>query len=479
MSEMKPKIKKKRNHGITWRWIAGSLLWTILILIVGVIIISYSFRESYYNQARLSLLRIIEQVYSQVPASYQMDDSGRERALHSLVQDFSERDRFELMTVDTDGNILLTSSGFTYDSTEPMDDFFEAANSASRSAGRIGYALDGEHIISHTRLFHVPINNSIAGIRMVTSLRLVDAQLKETVYLLVLSCILILFFSIFSGVYFIRSIAIPIRSIGNTAKRITGGDYEVRIDNRYNDEIGELCDIINDMAVGLTDADRMKNDFISSVSHELRTPLTSIRGWGETLLTAGAGDALTFEKGMRIITSETDRLSLMVEDLLDFSRLQTGGISIQRVPADIIAELSEVVMVFEKRADGQGIEIIYNEPEESEPVFADRNRIRQVFSNLFDNAIKYTKRGGSISILVSKDDLFVTITVKDTGIGIPEDEVDRITEKFYRAKNSLPGSGIGLAVVNEIVSLHDGKLKVESELGKGTAISVSLPVLTY
>ena len=452
-------------------------MWTILILIVGVIIISYSLRESYYNQAGLSLVRSIERVFNQIPASYQMDDASRERALRTLVQDFSEREKFELMTVDTDGNVLLTSSGFTYNRSEPMEDFYEAALSASRSASRLGYALDGEHVIAYTKLFTNPIGGQIAGIRMITSLRLVDAQLRETVYLLALSCILILFFSIFSGVYFIRSIALPIRSIGMTAKRIAGGDYDVRIDNRYNDEIGDLCDIINDMAVGLTDADRMKNDFISSVSHELRTPLTSIRGWGETLLTTGAEDMETFEKGIRIITNETDRLSLMVEDLLDFSRLQAGGISLDRVPLNIVTELSEIIMTFEKRADGQGIRLIYIEPEESVQILADRNRMRQVFSNLLDNAIKYTKRGGSINISVENENSMVTVKVKDTGIGIPEEDIDRITEKFFRARNSFPGSGIGLAVVSEIVALHEGGFFVESELGEGTVVGVSLPLL--
>ncbi|MCL2538998.1 MAG: HAMP domain-containing histidine kinase [Oscillospiraceae bacterium] len=469
--------KRKRFRGITRRWIVGSLLWVILILAIGAFVSIFYLRESFYNYARLSLLRSIERVYSDVPTVSEMSDSARERALRTMVQEFSEREKFELMTVNSKGEVLLTSSGFTYNPDEPMDDFFEATEAQDLSASMVSYSNAGERVVAHTKLFRAPIGSQIAGIRMVTSLRRVDAQLRDITYILAIFCALVLFFSIFSGSYFIRSIALPIRSIGNTAKRISGGDFDVRIDNKFNDEIGDLCDIINDMAVGLADADRMKNDFISSISHELRTPLTSIRGWGETLLTVGADDRATFEKGMRIITGETDRLSLMVEDLLDFSRLQTGRITVDKVPIDIVAELSEAVMTFEKRAEGLGIRLLYEEPPESGPVLADRNRMRQVFSNLLDNALKYSRRDDSVSVYVESDEENITVNVKDTGVGIPGEDLSRVSERFFRAGNSATGSGIGLAVVKEIMALHDGALSIESEFGSGTLVKVSLPLL--
>ena len=471
-------IKRKRGYrGITRRWIIGSLLWVILILVVGASVSIIFLRESYYNYARLSLLRSIERVYSEVPTALEMPESARERALRTMVQEFSEREKYELMTVDHNGDVMLTSSGFTYNPNEPLDDFFMAVDAPDLSASMVGYSYNGEHVVAHTKLFSTPIGSQVAGIRMVTSLRQVDEQLTGIIYILIIFCVLVLLFSIFSGSYFIRSIALPIRWIGNTAKRISSGDFDVRIDNKYNDEIGDLCDIINDMAVGLADADRMKNDFISSISHELRTPLTSIRGWGETLLTVGADDRETFEKGMRIITGETDRLSLMVEDLLDFSKLQTGRMTVEKVPIDIVAELSEAVMTFEKRAEGLGIKLVYEEPAESDPVLADRNRMRQVFSNLLDNAVKYSRRGDSVTVLVDRDDRQIFVSIKDTGVGIPGEDLSRVSERFFRAGNSATGSGIGLAVVKEIMSLHDGTLTIESELGAGTVARVSLPLL--
>lgn len=468
--------KKQKKRGITRRWIVGSLLWTIIILIVGVVAVLISLRENYYNAALNAIERRVERAYNAVPTVLDTTEANRESTARMLIQDFSEREKFEMMLVDREGNVILTSSGFDFDPNEPLDDFFEASESATKKASYMGYSLNGEHILAYTQVFNNPIRNQIAGIRMVTSLREVDSQLLEMAYILAFGCILVLFFSIFSGSYFIRSIVLPIRRIGNTAKRISGGDYDVRIDNKYNDEIGDLSNIINDMAAGLSIADRTKNDFISSVSHELRTPLTSIKGWGETLLASAPGDRDTFEKGMHIIMSETDRLSLMVEDLLDFSRMQTGELSIVMAPIDVIAELSEAVMTFEKRAEGLGIELLYEEPEQSKPVLADRNRIRQVFSNLLDNAIKYSRRGDTVTVKAIHLEDRITVCIEDTGIGIPEKDLGRITEKFFRASNSVTGSGIGLAVVKEIVDRHGGLLSIESELGSGTVICVSLPL---
>ena len=474
MRFFKKLLRRKRRGGITARWIVGSLLWTVLILTVGAMVIIYSLRESFYNYVKLSLFHNIEQVYTNISESA---ETGREQTVRMLIQEFKDRDRFELMAVDSEGKVLLTSSGFMYEQEEKLEDFFEAKSSPDRSSSIIGFASGGEHIISHSIVFAAPINNQIAGIRMVTSLRLVDNRITEILYTLIIICVLILSFSIFSGVFFIRSIVLPIRSIGSLAKRISEGDYSVRIDNRYADEIGDLCDIINDMAKNLYDIDRIKNDFISSVSHELRTPLTAIRGWGETITAAGRDETETFKKGMQIITGETDRLSLMVEDLLDFSRLQTGNIKINREPIDIIAELSEAVMTFENRAKGLWIELIYTEPSESAPVYGDKNRLRQVFSNLLENAIKYTHRGGSIRVDVKKDMKSIHISFSDTGIGIPEDDIEFVTEKYFRARNAVPGSGIGLALVQEIVSLHDGELHIESKLNEGTTVNISLPLL--
>lgn len=468
---------KSRRRGLTSRWLVGSLVWTVIIVVTGALFVIFSIRDSFYNYAQISLLHSIEQVYNDIIVSEGTSDDQREQALRTVVTEFMEHERYEFMALDTSGYVVLSSSGFQYSQDNPIEDFVEANNSTSRTAGVVGYSETGEHIISRSMVFISPINNQIAAIRMVTSLRLFDARLKEIIYLVILVGVLILVFSIFSGIFFIRSIVIPIQTIGLSAKRITDGDFSVRVDNRYQDEIGDLCNIINEMALGLDDANRMKNDFISSVSHELRTPLTAIRGWGETIIAAESSDTETFEKGMKIITGETERLSIMVEDLLDFSQLQTGSISVNRTAIDVIAELSESVMTFDNRSKNFGVTLIYNEPSESVPIFADRNRIRQVFSNLLENALKYSKTGDSIIVTVETGSKETIISFSDTGMGIPEEDIPHITERYFRAKNSLPGTGIGLALVKEIITMHEGSLTIESKLSEGTKVSVGLPVI--
>jgi signal transduction histidine kinase len=229
------------------------------------------------------------------------------------------------------------------------------------------------------------------------------------------------------------------------------------------------------MASELGATDRMKNDFISSVSHELRTPLTAIKGWGETILSSGPSDKETLSKGMSVIIEETERLSGMVEELLDFSRMQNGKFKMVMNKVDILAELGEAVLMFSDRAHREGLTLIYNEPESLPTVMGDRNRLKQVFVNILDNAFKYSNSGGIVTVGTSSGEKFVKISIADTGCGIPPADLPRVKEKFFKGNSTRRGSGIGLAVSDEIVCLHGGTLEIESEESKGTTVITTLP----
>ena len=220
----------------------------------------------------------------------------------------------------------------------------------------------------------------------------------------------------------------------------------------------------------------MKNEFISSVSHELRTPLTAIKGWAETLMVDGGEDPDTMKKGVGVIVTETERLSQMVEELLDFSRMQNGHFTLMNANMDILAELGDAVLIYSDKARREQIEIIYDEPEMLPFVYGDKNRICQVFINIIDNAVKYSSPGDTVTIKACEKDGRVIVSVADTGCGIKESDLAKVKTKFYKANHTRRGSGIGLAVADEIIAMHGGTMDIASEgEGKGTTVTISLP----
>ncbi len=306
------------------------------------------------------------------------------------------------------------------------------------------------------------------------SLESADKQIFTVVAVLIAAGLVIILFIIVASYYFMRSILTPLKQISSTAKLIAQGDFKARIQKQSDDEIGRLCDTINDMADELGENERMKNDFISSVSHELRTPLTAIKGWAETLQ-SGETDRKMFDRGMGIIIHESERLSGIVEELLDFSRMQSGRMTLSMEKMDILAELGEAVYMFSERAKTEHKSLLYDEPRMLSPVLGDRNRLRQVFVNILDNALKYTNDGGTISVTASENDGSIRVVISDNGCGIPAEHLPKVKNKFYKANKTVRGSGIGLALANEIMLLHSGSLAIESHENVGTAVTISLP----
>ncbi len=269
------------------------------------------------------------------------------------------------------------------------------------------------------------------------------------------------------------------------AAQIAQGDFSAseKIEHKYDDEIGDLCDAVSDMAKDLQTTEQMKNDFISRVSHELRTPLTAIKGWAETMQLSERGtlDRRTFDRGMGVIIKESSRLTGIVEELLDFGRIQSGRMVLINEKIDIIAEFDETVYMLKERATEEGIHLLYDEDDTVyyPPVYGDRNRLRQVFLNVLDNALKYTPKGGVVAaqVIYTKDDPdVIKIVVTDSGCGISAEDLPRVKEKFYKANQKVGGSGIGLAVADEIMNLHHGSLNIESGEGVGTTVTLTIPV---
>ena len=222
--------------------------------------------------------------------------------------------------------------------------------------------------------------------------------------------------------------------------------------------------------------DDARREFVANVSHELRTPLTSIRGWVETLRTLDDPADENYRKGLEIINNETGRLYNMVEELLDFSRLQNGRIRMDCRPLDLVAELTDAVLFCEARIQREGLVLSYTEPEEMIPVYADPDRLRQVFINIMDNAIKYSAPGGRITVKLWAGEYKAFAEIIDQGRGIPPEDLENVKTKFYKGSNSVRGSGIGLALVDSIMTALDGTMDLKSTLGRGTVVTLGLPI---
>jgi signal transduction histidine kinase len=277
--------------------------------------------------------------------------------------------------------------------------------------------------------------------------------------------------------YFIKSIINPVKRLSEIASQIARGNFNIKIEKRFDDEIGDLCDAVNHMSEELRASEKMKNDFVASVSHELRTPLTAIKGWAETVQMSDDPQSEVNKKGMTVIAQEAERLCSMVEGLLDFSGIQNNCITMMMDKIYLLAELGEAVYVLRNRANDQKKHLLYAEPNVLPPVMGDKNRLRQVFINIIDNALKYTSEDGIINIFAEQKDDFIQVRINDNGCGIPAIHLPNVKDKFYKANQTQIGSGIGLAVADDIVKMHGGTLDVVSEEGAGTTVTISIPIL--
>lgn len=460
------------KHSIAMRWMVNTLSVVAILLIVVNVCIYYFMRQYYYGSAESYIISEANTAEMVLARLYENMSDNYSSEVRVMIESFDKKDQMELMSVNKSGVVTLSSSGFSPDREYNMPDY----DLALKSEDGLGVYLgrDGsETILAVTILIGKPSSN-VNALRFVSSLALVDNMLSRLMAVSLGISAFVLLVVVLMGVYFVQSICVPLAQISSTAKRLATGDFSERIPVTSKDEIGQLSGAFNEMANELENSEQIKNDFISSVSHELRTPLTAIKGWSETL--ALGYDPETFSKGMKVIAGETKRLERMVEELLDFSRIQSGHFSLQMDSMDLIAELEDALLIYIDKAKKENVLISYNEPQFMCVVTGDKNRLRQVFINIIDNALKYTEQGGSIEILAEQTEDSAVITVSDTGVGIAAEDLPKVKQKFYKANATKRGSGIGLAVADEIVSMHGGTLEVESELGMGTTVIITLPL---
>ena len=457
---------------VMWKWIANVFLVMLIVVIVLLVLFCFFIRSYYHNKAHT-----FAEEYGRafVTPLANCPESDYQSTARQYCEEFKHKDKLEVQILDNEGKVLFSTTGFLPADTNMPD--YTAAVTNGGEAYYMGKSAVGESILSQTVLLKNGDKPSNGAVRWIVSMTAINRHIVIVCLGATAVGLLILLITGFSGMYFIRSIIKPIREVSNISRKIAMGDFNSKITMQSNNEIGELCDSINYMASELAAADNIKNEFISSVSHELRTPLTAIRGWAETAKLSIGYDEATVKKGLDVVLLESERLNGLVEDLLDFSRMQSGRLSMNVETFLLGKILDEAVDMYYELAKKQEVSLEYTRATEQMLCKGDFNRIKQVFINVIDNALKYNQPGGKIFINSKLEEGCVQVTVADTGVGIAAADLDRVKEKFFKANKTVRGSGIGLAVADEIIKQHNGLLLVDSTESVGTTVTIVLPIV--
>ena len=474
------------RSGITRRWLRGSLLITVLLVLLVEVMFLYSATRSYYNGVQQTMYRRFSSITGQLKMytgeTSQKTAASRSVALRRMVEQFSDKDKYEFMLLDSYGGVIASSSGTDAEGIVTRTDFEQAQDAVDGQGIAIYRTQSGEMVMAACCLVPYAAED-VAAMRLVTSLTLVEEQLKRTVVVALIMGAAVLAFTIMSGLYFVRSIVVPLGQVERTAAGIARGELDVRlpVTGDERDEVDRLRGTINRMAEGLEETEKMKNEFISSVSHELRTPLTNIRSYAETLVdSAGDLPPAMEKKFLGVILNESDRMTHIVQDLLTLSRFDSGRTDLKLTQFSFSAVLHDLynAVYMEAQRHSHALELKI-EPELPE-IVADRERVVQVMMNIVSNSIKYTPDGGRIVISAGRRGDRVWMLVDDNGIGIPPEDRPRIFERFYRVDKARSrqsgGTGLGLSIAKEIIDRHQGVLELADKEGPGLAVRMELKI---
>ena len=479
MTKKTAQPQPRRAIGLRRRWIVSSILPVITILVLIAALVSIALGSNYYANARSALeaKATAGTDYFNTYAMTSYDEYFRSATLYA--NSFEDSASIELQFLDRNGHVEVSTRSLMTGSKPGTKDIIDALTSGRVSSFRGVDPATGEKIIAASGL--LKFNGRVVGVmRFVTATRNLDSQVLLTVLIILAIMAAVIFVIVISSLLLINNVVAPVSGVSEAAKQISGGSYGYQIPNRYADEMGELVDNINDMSLKIGENEKLQSEFISSVSHELRTPLTAINGWGETLLADDGSDPEALRRGLNIIVKESGRLTNMVEELLDFSKMADGRFALHLEQMDLQAEFEDAVYTYREVFKQQGITLDYHsDGVYDEPITADPERLKQVFCNVLDNAAKHGGAGKRIETRLVRRGSHYIITIRDYGPGIPADDLPHVKEKFYKGSSKARGSGIGLAVCDEIIRLHNGTLAIGNAKGGGCIVTIRLPIVPH
>lgn len=473
--------KRLKLRGLRRRWLASSVGPIVIILVLTGILTAVTISSNLYGRAR-STLEAKAKSGADYFSAYSMGSySEYYRRAAQYTADFATSDSLgktvELQFINGKRQVELSTRGAVAGSTPATMDVNRAVETGKTATFTGRDPLTGENILAvSSPLFY---NGAVVGVmRYVTSTHLMDQQLWLTVLVIAAIIAAVIFLIFVSNLIFINNVVTPVAEVSEAAKRISSGSYGIQISNKYSDELGQLVDNINNMSLKISQSEKIQTEFISSVSHELRTPLTAISGWGETLLGDETGDPRQLRRGLRIIVKEARRLTGMVEELLEFSKMQDGRFTLQVEEMDLQAELEDAIYTYCELFRQDGIQLNYHSGQElyTDPISGDPQRLKQVFCNVLDNAAKHGGAGKRIDVDMTREGECYVVRIRDYGPGIPPAELPFVKQKFYKGSSKARGSGIGLAVCDEIVQRHGGTFDIGNADGGGAIVTIRLPI---
>ena len=463
-------------RGLRRRWLINTLCVVLPLAIVCVLAVTASFAAYYYSGMESDLCYRAKTTTDFFAENMNVDYNAYYQSCVKYAQTYEDRNSIELQFINAQGRLVASSYGPWAGDAPSTDEIREAMDTRTQRTHVGKDPNTGEHIMAVSSPVVYSNGEVIGVLRFVTSTRVMHMQIAF------IGLVALAFFAAFVLIivlltnYYIHTVLVPVADITEKAQRIATGSYGVQITAKYKDEIGVLADTINEMSNKISQNEKVQTDFISSLSHELRTPLTAITGWTETLLSGENVDTQT-RRGMEIILRESKRLTEMVLGLLEFSRIEGDRMTLNVEMADIRDEFEDTVFMYGSRLRQEGIDLNYIDTDIDVPMIpCDTKRLRQVFLNILDNAAKHGGEGKTIDASIHKTDTAVVIDIRDYGPGIPEDEIPLVKKKFYKGSSKARGTGIGLAVCDEIVAMHNGTLDLSNAEGGGTRVRISLPL---
>lgn len=450
-------------------------LWTgmmslALIVLVLLWFFQVVFLGSFYTDMRIS------NVKNEASAIINMQAAKNTKEIQDKLEVFAYNNNVSVEVFNNAGESLFIAGNINNSMQMPMmrnNTRVEALNEALKG-NYVSYPVTHPRFGNKFLMLGIPVTLS-DGTSEAIVINMPLAAIDETVailkkQLLYISIILLLA-SLFISYLLSRSFSKPIIAIKKATDSMALGDFSVRIDNTKKDEIGELAEKVNYLGQQLSKIDQLRKDLIANVSHELRTPLSLIRGYAETIRDITGENPEKRVKQLGIIVDETERLSKIVDDILNLSQLQSGYIELNKNTFSVKETLDTIIKHYEVLQEKTGVTLNV-QGDTDILLFADKARIEQVFYNLINNAFNHTPSGGEVSVRVINQQEKVRFEISDTGSGIPEKDIPFIWDRYYKAdktssKKSV-GTGLGLAIVKGLLNAHDAVYGVESQINKGT-----------